>query len=193
MSIPYVYSLLETRVRIGALLESMVAGDTGPLILGSRGAPTGTLLTFDLFDEMRDQLAAFEAARHVDRVAARLTHPSGPSTAPLGSLLDGVDDDAPVTFWPDLVSDLRTTATAGLHDALRAAAGGRLEGTALTSRGESDWRWFLATTTPTGRPAEGWHLIWRATADGVEVVAALPMSDLLARAWQEGPEPKTEE
>ena len=189
MSIPYVHSLTETRFHIGSLLNGMVAGTTGPLIFGSHGTPVGTVLPFALFDELRDRLAELEAGQHAPVVEERVQHPAGTTTRSLDVLLAGAGAGE-VTFWPDLVADVKhTSATPALVDALRTVAGGHLAGASVPGLDEA-WRWFLVVDQEPARPAQGWHLIWRQHADAVELVAVLPISTLLARSWQAGPDPE---
>lgn len=187
MSIPYVYSITETRDRLGTFLDEMNAGNAGPLILGQRGAPNGALLSFELFDELRDQLAAYEALALAPAMLERTTHPAGTTTSPLHVLADGAPDTE-VTYWPDVVADLRAGISPDLVDAIAAAAAGDLDGTALSER--DALRWFLVVAGDDTATVTGWHLIWR-HGDVVELVAAHPISALLARAWQASPEPSS--
>lgn len=187
MSIPYVYSITETRDRLGTFLDEMNAGTAGPLILGQRGAPNGVLLAFELFDEMRDQLAEYEAQTLAPAMLERTTHPAGTTTSPLRVLTPG-GPDVEVTYWPDLVADLRNGSSPDLMDAIAAVAAGDVEGTAL---GPTPLRWFLVVAGDDTATVTGWHLIWHLAGEAVELVAAYPISPLLARAWQASPEPNS--
>lgn len=185
MSIPYVYSITETRDRLGTFLDEMNAGTAGPLILGQRGAPNGALLAFELFDELRDQLAEYEALALVPAMLERTRHPAGTTTSPLHVLADG-DPDTEVTYWPDVVADLRAGTSTDLADAIAAAAVGDIDGTDLGTL-----RWFLVIDGDDAATVTGWHLIWRHVGETVEFIAAHPVSPLLARAWQASPEPSS--
>ena len=187
MSIPYVYSITETRDRLGTFLDEMNAGTAGPLILGQRGAPNGALLAFELFDELRDQLAAYEARALTPAMIERTAHPAGTTTSPLHVLVDG-GPHVEVTYWPDVVADLRAGISSDLVDAITAAAAGA---GAAPARGEpAALRWGRGGAGADESSVTGWHLIWR-HSDAVEIVAAHPISALLARAWQASPEPGT--
>jgi len=188
MSIPYVYSITETRDRLGTFLDEMNAGTAGPLILGQRGAPNGALLAFELFDELRDQLAEYEALALVPSMLERTTHPAGTTTSPLHMLATG-GPDTEVTYWPDVVADLRAGISPDLVDAIAAATAGDIDGTALRER--DALRCFLVVAGDATAAVTGWHLIWRHAGDVVELVAAHPISPLLARAWQASPEPSS--
>jgi len=176
--IPPVASLLDVRNHIGSILDAMDSG-AGPAILGRRGAPDAVLVTFDLFDRLRDELGEREARDHLALAHDRTTHPAGPATTTLG-VLTGTSCDQPVTWWPELVTDLRGQITDDLADVLVQVVDGRLVGTPL-----GPWRWFLALATPCDAPAHGWHVIWRPAP--LELAAAVPVSDLLAQAWTTGP------
>lgn len=179
--IPYVASLIETRNQLGALLDAMAAG-AGPLVLGQRGAPAGALLTFALFDQMRDLLSHHEARDRRAALGARLEHPAGPVATTVAALL-GTEQEDTIIWWPDLAADVRGESDPLLGEILAAVCAGRLSGTGVGG----GWFWFLAVTSTPG--AANRHVLWRDTATGPELIAAPVISELLARAWQTGPVP----
>ncbi|MGC5168692.1 type II toxin-antitoxin system prevent-host-death family antitoxin [Luteimicrobium sp. DT211] len=189
MQIPYIYPLTEAKARLGHLVSGVAASEHGPVLLGRRGVPDAALVAWADFDELRDELGALEAGTHVDVAAERVQHPSGPTTAPLSDLAPSIGAGDVVTFWPDLVTDLREHPSEVLADVLVEIASGGLHGTPF-ARGTlgPQWRWFLVTENTDG--PTGWHVIWRTTDDDVELVAALPISPLLHRTWRAGPEPE---
>jgi hypothetical protein len=190
-SVPYIYSVTETRLGFAPLVDGLAAGTHGPVILGPRARPVVTLLAFSLFDEMRDELSILDVLRAVPELAQRVTHPSGTAVTTVG-VLTGSTSTETVTFWPDVVGDLRAGgATAGVADTLDAILTGDLDGEDLVDeRLTGEWAWFLVTNATGTKLATGHYVIWRRVADELELVGVLPTSAMVARAWQPSPDPQ---
>lgn len=185
MTVPYIYPLTEARTHLSHLVKTMVAGDSGPALMGQYGRPQAVLVAWDLFDHMRDLLAELEILRALPTLQARITHPSGVTTAPLSALSPTTTSQAPISFWPDVVADLRTVSSPDVTAALEGIAEGTFVGQSLPGApADGPWTWHLVTSTP------GAHLlIWREHDNRTELVAVLPAGDVVGRAWQPAPEP----
>lgn len=187
MTVPYIYPLTEARTHLSHLVKTMVAGDSGPALMGQYGRPQAVLVAWDLFDHMRDLLSELEVLRALPTLHARITHPSGVTCAPLSALSPTTASPEPICFWPDVVADLRALSSPYVAAALEGIAEGTLVGQTLPDgRPDEHWTWLLVTSAaPTAH-----YLIWRNLADRTELVAVLPAGDLVARAWQPAPEPE---
>ncbi|MGV8965969.1 MAG: hypothetical protein ACOH2F_06785 [Cellulomonas sp.] len=191
MSVPYIYSVTETRIALSHLVTDLADGTHGPVILGPHGRPKATLLAWDLFDEMRDALSTFDVLRAVPTLVERLTHPSGVGTATVGALT-GSTSPAKIRFWPDVVPDLRATLTREVAETIDAIATGDLAGEPLEdARLAGEWAWLLVTRATGTDPVMGTYLIWRVDNAELELVAVLPSSEGVTRAWQPAPDPET--
>ncbi|MCL3863033.1 hypothetical protein [Actinotalea sp. K2] len=195
MSVPYIYPLNEVRAQIGVLVKNMAAGVHGPVIIGPFGTPKATLVSWELFDHIRDLLSELEVLQAVPHLRDRLAHPAGATTAALSTISTTSSSPQPVRFWPDVVADLRSSASPHLDEALQGATAGQLQGQPLTDeRLEGRWSWFLVTSPVTGTaPAPAHYVIWRHHDHTLEIVAVRPAGDVIARAWQPAPDPETEE
>jgi len=189
VSVPYIYSVTETRLALSRLVTDLADGIHGPVILGPHGRPKATLLAWDLFDEMRDELSALDVLRAVPALVERLTHPSGASTTTVG-VLTGATSSAEVRFWPDVVADLRDVVTLDVTEAIEAIATGELAGEPLEDgRLAGQWVWLLVTRATGTAPATGHYIIWRVADGQVELIAVLRASGGVTRAWQPAPAP----
>lgn len=197
MTVPYIYSVTQARVSLSRLVSGVATGDHGPIILGQFAHPRAVLSSWELFDQMRDLLSTLEVHTAVPALAARVQHPSGQTTATAAALTPAGDDQVPVTFWPDVVADLRQAGEqlpAQVVHALEAIAGGELAGQPLLDpRLPGQWAWELALDDTGTAPARGHHLVWRQTDTGREIVAVLPINDVTARAWQNAPDHDTDQ
>jgi len=193
VSVPYIYSVTETRLALSHLVTDLAAGTHGPVILGPHGRPKATLIAWDLFDEMRDELSALDVLRAVPALVERMAHPSGVGTATVGALT-GSASTPTIRFWPDVVTDLRTAQTSDVSQAIEAIATGELAGEPLLdARLVGRWSWHLVTHAISTAPATVHHLIWRHVDDRIELVAAIQASDAVSWAWQAGPSPEYSE
>lgn len=61
MTVPYIYPLTEARAQLSTLVKAMVAGDSRPALMGQYGRPQVVLVTWDLFDHMRDLLSELDS------------------------------------------------------------------------------------------------------------------------------------
>ena len=190
-SVPYIYSVTETRLAFAPLVNGLTDGTHGPVILGPRARPVATLLAFALFDEMRDELSILDVLRAVPTLAERVTHPSGTAAATVG-VLTGSTSTETISFWPDVVGDLRSGgATPGVADTLDTILTGDLDGEELLDeRLTGEWAWFLVTNTTGTKLATGHYVIWRRAGGALELVGVLPTSGVVARAWQPAPDPQ---
>lgn len=190
MSVPYIYSVTDTRLALSRLVTDLADGSHGPVILGPHGRPKATLLAWDLFDEMRDELSALDILRAVPALVERLAHPSGVGTATVGKLT-GSTSPTTIRFWPDVVADLRSALTPDLTQAIDAIATGELAGEPLEdARLTGEWAWLLVTQTRTAVPHAAHYLTWRRTNHRIELVAVLPASKVVVRSWQSAPDPE---
>ena len=193
MSVPYIYSVTETRLGFAPLVEGLTAGTHGPIILGAHARPKVTLVSWALFDQMRDELSVLDVLRAVPTLAERTTHPSGAGYAAVGALT-GSPSTETIRFWPDVVGDLRGGAAPGVDDTINAILAGVLDGEPLVdNRLTGQWAWFLVTHTTGTNVAIAHYVIWRHVGSELELVAVLPASDTVARAWQPSPDPEADD
>lgn len=189
MTVPYIYPLTEARAQLSTLVKAMVAGDSGPALMGQYGRPQAVLVAWDLFDHMRDLLSELEVLRALPTLQARITHPSGVTTAPLSTLDPTTTAQEPISFWPDVVADLRAVSSPDVVAALEGIAEGTLVGQTLPDAAADErWTWHLVTNAEPGAHL----LIWRDVGDRTELAAVLPAGEVVARAWQAAPEPEVD-
>ena len=190
-NVPYIYPLSEVRQKLGDLVRDMAAGEHGPVIIGPNANPRAVIVSWALFDHVRDLLSELEVLHAVPQLRERLAHPSGTATAPLGALAPTSASTTPVRFWPDVVADLRTATSAELVLALERIVTGELAGQGLADeRLPGRWSWFLVTLPAAGTALAGAHyVVWRELDDETELVAVLPAGEPVARTWQPAPDP----